>query len=227
MANHTRYSHFFASNFTPTILATSYDAPLSTFIEEKIPNSELINSNFVTHSVQLLDPTDGRTKSINEKINFSVYTFQRTDHTEPMYDTVIDYYFTEPMKVKKHDRLEVQIGDYLRPVSPISSIMLTKKTENESWELLKEPTAIMSTLQSFTLEGDELTNSGPYSRVIIHFSSYSNPDFIQYDEPRYEISYLHDSSIYFNISKIQGISIVVIVALGLYFIVRKKTRSEL
>ena len=205
---------FFAGSFTPTVLATSYDTPLSTFIEEKIPNGELINSNFVTHSVQLLDPTDGRTESINEKRNFSVYTFQRTDHTEPM-------------KVKKHDRLAVQIGDYLRPVSPISSIMLTRKRENESWELLKEPTAIMSTLQSFTLEGDELTNSGPYSRVIIHFSSYSNPEFTQYDEPRYEISYLHDSSIYFNISKIQGISIVVIVSLGLYSIVRKKTRSEL
>ncbi|AZP05402.1 hypothetical protein [Jeotgalibaca ciconiae] len=195
------------------------------YLEGNLLDSELVEVRAVTHAEKIVSPISKKTKAINDKMEFSVYTYMHDDGTDINSHTIIDYSFKEPMKVKYNDSLSVKIGGYLRPITPISSIMLTKSNVDEDWEIVKKPTPVMNSLQSFTLEGDELANSDSYSRVLIDIPAYVNPEATDNILPEFQINYVSDSSIYFNLSGLQmlliGIIILVLLPIFIKFILRR------
>lgn len=190
-------------------------------------NTSFIDSTFNVNSVQISNPKSGFKKNIDDKIKYSIYTFKNADNIEPIYDTYIDYYFTDKMIVKNNDKLTVEVSDFLRPISPIDSKMYTKSNINDEWKWLKAPQPVMTTLQSFTLEGDELTNHDNFTRVIIHFSSYSNDHSKENSLPNYFLQYTHDTSTYITFPLIYVmVSLLIILLLAYLFIKRLRSRSS-
>lgn len=197
---------FFLNFITPiTEVHASQDSDsfLYNYLDENITDSEIITNRVIIHAEKINNSINKKSETITDHIHFSVQTFKSSDSSEFSYHTIIDYHFIEPMKVKNNDRLTVTIGSYLRPVSPITSVMLSKAKQDEEWQIVKEPVPVMSSLQSFTIEGSELLNSDQYSRIVIHIPSYSNPEVTEDELPEYAIEYTRDPSIYMDFSNVQ------------------------
>ncbi|WP_165445108.1 hypothetical protein [Gracilibacillus phocaeensis] len=198
------------------------DSIFKEYADQTINNSQLMESDYRTNSVYVSNPKTGFQENIDDKMAFSVYTFENTHSIEPRYDTFIDYYFTDPMEVYHRDKLMVEISDFLRPVSPINSIMFTKSHPDDNWEFVKELIPVMNSLQNFTLEGDQLSNQDGYSRVIIHFSSYANDDSPNSELPEYDIQYTHDTSGYIAFSWTTIITLFLTCLIFVYFFMVRK-----
>lgn len=198
------------------------DSILSDYVNETINNRELIESDVRFSASNVLNPKKNVKENIDDQIKVAVYTFKNQNAKEPMYDTFIDYSFVEPMKVKGNDLFLVEVSELLRPVSPVNSMMLTKTQPHDPWELSGKPTAIMKSLQSFTLEGDQLINSDEYTRIIIYFSSYANEQFRGAAVPEYELQYVHDPSAYISFTRLQLVIFSLIVAVLLYVAIKRK-----
>ncbi|MFD2114612.1 hypothetical protein ACFSTH_03305 [Paenibacillus yanchengensis] len=152
-----------------------------------------------------------------------MYTFKKadvTDGTEAIYDTIIDYSFITPMKVGNQDAFITTVGDFLNPIDPLNGAMYTKPTANDSWQFFKELVPIMTSLQSFTVEGEQLTTLDDYTRVILHFSSLPNEQASASSFPEYKLEYNHHTNGFFYLTWIQ-IGIVVIVLAVILYLWRK------
>lgn len=196
------------------------------YINKNMPDSEIISSRVVVNAANLLNPQKNERQNINNQINFSVYTFRKKGITEPVYDTIIDYSFINPMKVRDNDQLIVQVSNFLRPITPINGMLLTKTHKDEDWKFSKEVTPVMDSLQSFALEGEQLANQDNYARVIIHFSSLSNPDSVESELPEYLLQYTHDSTIYLSLSKTQLGFFFIVVSFCVSFFIKRKKLTE-
>lgn len=219
--------HIYATQTSVNDLdSVNIDEVLSKCIEEQTNNSELVDSFVQTNAVHYSNFKDQYLENIDDKIEFSVYTFAKTDGTEPKYDTFIDYQLIEPIKIYNQDELTVKIGEFLRPISPVKGALFTKSDHNDDWEFSGDIFPTSMGFQDFTIGGAQLSNGGDYSRVIIHFPSHSNPEAQSNELPRYILDYQHDPNRLIHFSGTQLIFILLAVLILIYFIRHLITRSK-
>jgi hypothetical protein len=166
---------------------SAIDDNLRSYLEENIPTETVwINSRVLKNLTQIsnINPLD-KTNTDN-KINCTVYTFAQKEKTLKYY-TVIDFSFSEKIKMSNKDLLEINVNDYLLPYSPAKAMLFVKNSTKDKWIARSEPYVVVSG-SIISIYGDQMIHNKPYTRLLVSFESDKNPSS-QFESPQYIVNY--------------------------------------
>lgn len=166
------------------------DENLIAYIDENVPEDAVwIESGVKSNFIQISSGQHSHKTNLSDKAKGLVYTFSSEENGEKVYYTVLDFYFTQKLKTAKDDFLEISTNDFLRPVSPGKGELLVKDKVDENWTVKKEIYTIVN-LSFASVYGEQMNNKQNFSRVIMSFKAYGNPDSGD-SLPSYIVNYTH------------------------------------
>jgi hypothetical protein len=201
----------------PTEYTPEMDENLKAYINENIPKDSVwVNSDTKSNFIQISSGRDNQKRNLGDKIESTVYTFSAKESGETVYYTVLDFYFTQKLKTSKKDLLELHTNDFLHPVSPGKGIWLVRDKTEEDWTVKKDAYIIVN-LSFASVYGNQMYNRQNYSRIIMSFKSFGNPD-AEAALPGYVINYTHQKAPTVPVAAICAVIILLMVFFGYLYL---------
>lgn len=209
----------------PEEYTAGMDEDLKAYIDQNIPKDVVwIDSDTKSNFIQTSSTKDNQKLDLKDEVKGTIYTFSSGENGEKVYYTVLDFYFTEKISTSKEDLLELHTNDFLRPVSPGKGELLVRDKVDEEWKVKKDVSVIIN-LSFASVYGEEMNNNQNFSRVIMSFKSYGNPDSAE-TLPGYIIDYTHHKESFIPFITISAVIIFLMIFLGYLFYNHYKSNKK-
>jgi len=209
----------------PVEYTSGMDESLKVYIDENIPKDAVWeDSDSKSNFIQISSGRVNQKQNLEDKIGSTVYTFSTKENGEMVYYTVLDLYFTQALKISKKDLLELHTNDFLRPISPGKGILLVRDKPEENWTVKKDSYTIIN-LSFASVYGDQMYSTKNYSRVIMSFKSFWNPE-AEAALPGYIINYTHYKTAGVPLAVTSAVIILMLVSLGCLYYRLRRTKNR-